>query len=215
MGRLNFPLWACALAFASISSTAWGSILSNPGFETGDFTGWTVNGSSQDPWFIGTSGTHTNIPFEGTYFAYTGCTGAPCITGNAAQENTLSQTVTTVIGQAYTLTFEYYTGDAAAPNGAPNELEVLWNGAVALDDGPGGTLGAVVNTVAQPYVQFTVNLAPATSTSTTLFFLARQDHGWSALDFADLEVATPEPSAFLLLGAALPVMYFVQKRRKA
>lgn len=195
-------------------SLAVANLVQNPGFESG-LTNWTVNTSASDPWEVDSSA-HGNLPFAGTFFASTGCVGSQCITGTTTQQASISQTLSTTIGQAYTLTFWFWTGgNVNSPNGTANELEILWNGSVVSDDGPNGTLGPIVNTTTQPYVQFTVSLPAATSTSTVLAFLGRQDPGWDALDNVDVETAsaTPEPSTLLIFTGALPLLWAIRRRR--
>jgi hypothetical protein len=97
----------------------------------------------------------------------------------------------------------------------PNELDVLWNGTSVLDLGPGGTLGVV-----PAYTLYTVLHLSATSSSTTLTFLGRQDPGWDALDNVDVELSgtgvTPEPSTWLLMGGALlPLLRAARRRTRA
>jgi hypothetical protein len=206
--------WAPALALAL---TAFGTavpafsanIVQNGDFETGTFAGWTVNAASGDPWQVESTGSGYGIgsPFAGTYFASTGCVGATCITGTADEQASLSQVLTTVAGDVYTLTFEFSTFG----NGAPNELDVLWNGTSVLDLGPGGTLGPI-----STYTLYTVTGLSAPTTSSTLTFLGRQDPSYDGLDNVDVELSgassAPEPASFLLLGGGLPLLWAVRRR---
>jgi hypothetical protein len=173
----------------------------NGGFETGDFTSWTG-----DRWGV-TSTDSGEVPFAGSYYAYTGCVGDPCINGTPDQQASLSQTLATTAGQTYTLTFEFMT-----LYDAPNELDVLWNGTSVLDLGPGGTLGVV-----PAYTLYTVSSLSATSSSSTLTFLGRQDPAYNALDNVDVELSgtggTPEPSTWLLMGGALLPLLWAARRR--
>jgi hypothetical protein len=121
----------------------------------------------------------------------------------------LSQTLATAAGQTYTLTFEFMTQG----NGTPNELDVLWNGTSVLDLGPGGTLGPISS-----YTLYTVSNLSATSSSSTLTFLGRQDPAYDALDNVDVEPnqtsSIPEPSTWLLVGGAalLPLLRAARRR---
>lgn len=172
------------------------NIVLNPGFETGSFADWTVNTASSNPWEV-----DSDSPFEGTFFASTGCVGAPCISGTADQMATLSQDLATTAATTYTLSFEL-----AANEGPPGELQVLWDGSLVLDLGPGGTLGLI------PYTLETVLNLTASSSSTQLEFVGRQDPGVLALDNVDVEAAgsatAPEPASVLLLALAGPVLYY-------
>ena len=119
----------------------------------------------------------------------------------------MSQTLATTAGQTYTLTFEFMT-----LYGTPNELDVLWNGTSVLDLGPGGTLGVV-----PAYTLYTVSNLSATSSSSTLTFLGRQDLYYDALDNVDVELSgtggVPEPSTWLLMGGALLPLLRAARRR--
>jgi hypothetical protein len=196
----GFTKYACLLAVLCLTAPAWANLVQNSNFGTGDFTDWTVTGAAGNfPWAVETAGFDGLDPYPGdTYFASTGCENAPCITGSAAQQASLAQTLATTSGDTYTLTFEFYTG---ANNGAPNELDVLWDGVSVKDLGPGGTLGAV-----PAYTLYTVTGLVGTG-SDTLTFLGEQTPGYDALDNVDVEVsgtsAVPEPSSISFAVAGL------------
>jgi hypothetical protein len=195
--RMKSFAFAAAFCIFCLASPVWSdvNIVQNPSFETGDFTDWTVNESAGDPWNVFTSRAGV-VPFAGdAYFASTGCPGAICISGTASQQASLSQTLATTPGQIYNLTFELVTNA-----GPPDELQVLWNGSVALDLGPGGTLGDVTS-----YTLYGAAGLTATSASTTLTFLGREDPGRFGLDNVSVVPVgnvTPEPGSYaaLILG---------------
>ena len=102
------------------------NLVQNNGFETGDFTDWTLNGSAYPYTYVTNSityniGTHRrpiNITINahsGTYFAAMHQSGAPAY---------LSQTVSTVAGQQYLLSLWLDSPDGVTPN----EFSVSWNG---------------------------------------------------------------------------------------
>lgn len=190
----------------AMSTIASANLVQNPGFETGALDDWTANTAAPNFWRVQTAGFNGLAPFAGSFFATTGCSGAPCITGTSSEQSSLSQTLSTTAGQSYNLTFEFYTGAF----GAPNELDVLWNGTSVLDLGPGGTLGDVT-----VYTLYSVPNLIATSSSTTLTFLGRQDPGWDALDNVDVEAAsaTPEPSSLALLVSGALGLLGVSRRK--
>lgn len=73
-----------------------------------------------------------------------------------------------------------------------------------------GTLAAITQ-----YTQFTVPNLAATSASTTLTFLGRQDTGWNALANVSVESsAVPEPATLLLTGAALCLLGAVRRKER-
>jgi hypothetical protein len=99
-----------------------------------------------------------------TTAADTGCNGAGC--NDPANGATISQTLMTVPGQAYTLSFYY---DAGSQIGGPGttELTVLWNNLAV-------TGGTISNATANTWTQYTFTVV-ATGASTTLEFTGRQD----------------------------------------
>jgi len=184
-------------------SSASANIVANPGFESGA-TNWTFNPASSDPWQIGTgvgiAGAHT-----GTQDASTGCVGAQCINPDTSPLGAwLYQDLVTVPGTQYTLSFWF------ASAGQPGqELEVLFGSTVADD---------LVNVPSGPYIQYSnaVTLT-ATSTTTRLEFIGRQDPSFNSLDDIDVEGATstvtPEPSAYVLIGSGLALLAGWRRRR--
>lgn len=182
------------------------NIVVNPGFETGDFTGWTANPSSSFPWAV-TSGN----PHSGTYDASTGCVGAQCVDQtNLSTAAYLYQNLVTAPGSTYSLSF-YFEGA-----GTPEELKVLWGGNVVLDLCPGASNSCTdINNTA--YQQYSVSGLVATSASTQLMFLARQDPGFDHLDDVDVELgsstAAPEPASLALLGFGLLTVPLYRKLR--
>jgi hypothetical protein len=150
------------------------SLVQNGGFETGDFTGWTLNGDSVlngDPinfvtnsiaYNIGTYHHSTNIvinPHSGTYFA---------ALGEASVLAYLSQNVPTFAGQSYLLSLWMDSPDGETTN----EFNVSWNG---------NTLFDLVNLpkLGWTNLQFIVT---ATGSSTVLQIGARDDLSYLALD---------------------------------
>jgi len=197
-----------SLAFALFLPTmsmADQNIVTNPGFETGDFTGWTsntfTNSTARGIWVVEPAVNGFRVPADtGSYFALAGCIGAPCISGLPTEQSSLSQALPTIAGQTYDLTFELVSPRCCGPN----ELEVLWNGSAVLDLGPGGTLGQLIG-----YNLFGVTNLTATSSISTLTFLDRNDPAWFGLDNVIVTstpgthgpppVVTPEPSYVVLI----------------
>ena len=80
-----------------------GNLVANPGFETGDFTGWTTGGNFEA---TGVSGNFDGfLPNSGNFFAFLGPVGS---------DGTLSQNLATTPGQSYT--FSWFLGsDGGTP----------------------------------------------------------------------------------------------------
>jgi subtilase family serine protease len=107
----NFAGVAAALPF---TLSVGHSIVNNGGFETGDFTGWTLNASSKYDFVTTSSGWF----HSGSHGAALGQSGSP---------GYLSQTLTTSPGQNYLLSL--WLANPQTPYGAtPNQFLVQWNG---------------------------------------------------------------------------------------
>jgi MYXO-CTERM domain-containing protein len=188
MQKFSLTFAAAALLAAAGTQAHAANIVLNGGFETGDFTDWTVgNASGDDPWRVATAGFVGNDPFDGTYFASTGCVGSTCITGAPSQQASLSQNLATTVGDTYTL--DFWFGSA----GNPMELQALFGGTVVED---------LLNIGRTPYTEYTISGLVATSPTTQLEFLGRQDPAWDELDdvsVTDTTVAgAPEPASWML-----------------
>jgi hypothetical protein len=164
----------------------------NGSFETGDFTGWTQSG-----FFIDT----TN-PYSGVYDASTGCSGASCTTVGDPNSAYIYQDMTTTVGTTYELSFFYDSGQDPTFG---SELLVLWG------DPTAPSLSTVVDFVdvdtSGAYMEYE-GMVTATSTTSKLEFLGRQDLDFYYLDDVSLTAPStspvPEPGfRSLLLGAAI------------
>ena len=103
---------AAALLFLACAPANAGLVV-NGGFETGDFTGWTVSGASFD---CGSpSGISTIGPHSGTYSA--------CF-GNPDGLTFISQTLTTTPGQEYAFTFWY--AQQPPDQMVSNQVQLIW-----------------------------------------------------------------------------------------
>jgi len=187
MLKLFCGLFVCVLFIPA----AHADLITNGGFETGDFTGWTQSG-----WLIDT----TN-PNSGVYDASTGCAGASCTTIGDPNAAYLYQDVATTAGTNYTLSFFYDSGQLATN---ASELLVLWG------DPNAPNLSTVVDFVnvdtSSAYVEYTGTVT-ATSVTSQLEFFGRQDLDFYSLDDVSLTGGTvssvPEPEPFLLVVAGL------------
>ncbi len=175
-----------SLALAVITfGTALLAQVQNGGFETGDFTGWTVSGDTS---LIGVCSVSTCpggfAPYQGTYAAYFGPVGDTA---------TISQSIATTPGVQYTL--DFYLANPVG--GTPNYFSASL-----------GTASFSVTNfgVAFGWQEFDVT-DTATSTQTELSFTFRNDPAYWFLDDVSVSSSgggtTPEPGTFVLFGSGL------------
>jgi hypothetical protein len=146
----------------------------NGGFETGDFTGWTLNGDASPYDYVDNGSTTSITPHSGTYFAALGESGFLAY---------LSQDLPTVAGQRYLLSL-WLRNSLAGSVSNPNEFSVSWNGSTLYDKTNLPLITTWTNLL------FTV---AATSTTTTLQFGGRNDNSYLGLDDVNV-VPIPAPS---------------------
>jgi len=154
------------------------NIVTNPGFETGNFSGWTNSGNTGFTSVI----TSPSSVHSGTFAASFGPIGSL---------GYLSQTLTTTPGGIYDLSFWLKNGSSVAPN----EYQVFWDGVEIID---------ITNSASFPYTLESYSNLNAASLSTELKFGFRHDPSFFYLD--DVSVtggAVPEPATMLLLGSGL------------
>jgi hypothetical protein len=127
----------------------------NNGFELGNFTGWTVAGSTQNV-----------LVTSNAEYVHSGTYGAEL--GPPASFGYLSQSLPTSPGHGYLVSF--WLENPAG--GTPNEFQVLWNGAVVFDQMNMGAVG---------WTNIQLLLGAAT-TNTVLEFGYENSSGAFALD---------------------------------
>jgi hypothetical protein len=157
----------------------------NAGFEAGDLSVWTFRGnrglnyadSLDSDQFLGQSGL-PGVPDSS--FVHSGIYGA--FLGQATTPATLSQTLPTVPGQQYVVSY-WFSNPA---EGAPNEFTVSWNG-IALSDQSDIPI--------TPWTQYQFEVT-ADSASSVLTFTFENDQAAFALDDVCVQAKViPPPSS--------------------
>ncbi|MGB0062881.1 MAG: PEP-CTERM sorting domain-containing protein [Terracidiphilus sp.] len=176
-----------AHATSSICDAVAGNLVSNCGFETGDFTGWTEGGNFEFTQVV-----------SGAFYDYSGANSGSfyATLGPVGSDGSLSETLSTSDGTDYT--FDFYF---ASVGDSPSDFSAYWDGTQLLSLSDPNT-GA----------GFTLYSYSVTGTgSDTIQFDFRDDPAYTALD--DISVApstspVPEPAnlSLLLLGLAAVVM---------
>lgn len=151
----------------------------NGGFETGDFTGWTLVGDG-NPFNFVDNGSIGLPPHSGTYLA---------LLGEQGSLSFLSQAIPTTPGSAYLISFWF-----ACDGSTPNEFLVNWNGQTLFDQIDVPSTGEWTN------MQFTV---PATANSTILEFGSRNDTSYFGLDDVSVTPVTPVLQALTKAGKSI------------
>ena len=178
-------LFACASALVLASGAARADLVVNGGFETGDFTGWTLTGNSG---FISiTSDAHS-----GNSAASFGAVGSPTF---------LSQILPTTAGSNYSISFWL-----ANLGGPANEFNVEWNGA---------TLSLQTDLQPFPYTQGTFNVVGTGSDTLTFSFQQNPSFFHFDDVSVNVAGAVPEPASLTLLGGALLGFGVLRRRRRA
>lgn len=188
---LLFSTLGGALLLMSQAAAAGPNLVFNPGFETGDFDGWTATGNLGSD--IGVDGYPEDVN-SGSYGAFL---------GNSATSS-LSQGIATAAGASYAVSFYLDVYQSTA-----------YDGFFTATFG-----GATVVNLTEPaetdyFVRYDATL-DATSTTSDLVFSASDPGGYFGLDdisVTQLTSAVPEPGTGPLILAAIGLLALMARRR--
>ena len=186
MFQLSTVARALALAGSvALAGAAQAELVTNGGFETGNFSGWTSFGNTGFQSVSGGRAVNT-----GSFGAYFGAVGSP---------GGIFQTLATTAGSTYIVSF--WLG---IDSGTPNSMTFNWNG--------GADELSFLNAAGQGLTRYTF-LLTATSAATDLRFNIQHNPAFYFID--NISVNIPEPGSLALAGLALAGLALVSRRKQA
>jgi hypothetical protein len=194
--NLRTGILSCAL-FA-FSTVAYSSILSNGGFESGDFGSWSISGNTP-PWLV-------NVCANGSGFNDATCTSHSgqfaAVLGPDGIGAHLSQDFATTPGGLYNLTF-YLRSHNEGPS-PENRVIVSFDGAIVYSLSDASNFD---------YSEVSVLNLVASSENTHLDFEIENTPGGFFIDDVSVN-AVPEPGSVFLVSTVLGALGLIRRRRK-
>jgi hypothetical protein len=197
-------LWGASQpAFGSSICTAiTPNAVTNCGFETGNFTGWTIGGNTLNPGgnYFGVDAFDANSGNDGAYLSQDFVDGG-------TTKLTLTQTLSTTTGQLYNVSL-WLEQDTAPTTGYVHSFSATWAGTTILTLTPTVALPGTVGV----FTHYSFAETATGPTTTLAFTIENDDNYWS---FDDVSVSTPEPSTILMGVLGVVFLMFAREKRAA
>jgi hypothetical protein len=174
------------VSHADICSMVPHNLLANCGFETGDFTGWTISGNT------GFTFVSDSFPNSGTYSAMLGPIGS---------DGFLSQTFNDVAGAVYTI-----GAYVASDGGIPNDFAIEWNGTTLLN---------LPNIPSDAYTLYTATAVGTGHDTVSFGYRDDPGYIYLDDTFVAVPPAIPEPGYWAVIPVVLVALFVARKRRDA